>query len=323
MARSAARLIAGATLGLCCMSAAAAQAYPERPIRLVVPYAAGGTSDIIARLIAAPLRNALGQSIVVDNRPGAGSNVGSEIVAKSAPDGYTLLMGTPALSSNPTLYGKVNYDPLGSFAPITLLAEIPIVLVVHPGLSANSVAELIALAKANPGKLDFGSSGNGGIGHLVGELFRSSTGIDMVHVPFKGNGPALVALMSGAIELTFSDIAGASPYIKSGKLRALAVTSTRRSSIFPELPTMAEAGVPGFVASSWFAVFTTAGTPKPIVETLNQAIVRVLKSEEIDERMTGLGFEVVGSTPERLRAFLEAEIRKWSKVVKESGARVQ
>lgn len=316
-------ILAGTTAVLCGIPAAMAQTFPERPIRLVVPYAPGGTSDILGRLIAQPLRNLLGQSIVVDNRPGAASNVGSEIVAKSAPDGYTLLLGTPALSSNPTLYGKVNYDPIKSFAPITLLAEVPIALVVHPALPVKSVRDLVALAKAEPGKLNFGSSGNGGIGHLVGELFRSSTAIDMVHVPFKGNGPALVALMSGSIDLTFSDIAGASPYIKSGKMRPLAITSARRSSIFPELPTMAEAGVPGFVASSWFAIFATAGTPGPAVDRLNQATVSVLRSPEISERMTGLGFEVVGNQPEELRAFLESEIAKWSKVVKESGARVE
>jgi tripartite-type tricarboxylate transporter receptor subunit TctC len=299
-----------------------AQNYPDRPVRLVIPFAPGGTSDILARLIASPLRNVLGQSVVADNRPGAGSNVGSEIVAKAAPDGYTLLIGTPALASNPALYSSVNYDPVASFAPVTLLTEIPIVLVVHPSLPAKSVGELIALAKAQPGKLNFGSSGNGGIGHLVGELFKSSTGVNIVHVPYKGNGPALVDLMAGVLSLTFSDIAGASPYIKSGKMRALAVTTLQRSAMLPDVPTMTEAGVRGFQASSWFAIFAPAHTPRPIVDKLNADIVKVLRTPEINDRLTGMGFEVVGNKPEELAAFLKSEIAKWTKVVRESGAKV-
>jgi len=299
-----------------------AQNYPDRPVRLVIPFAPGGTSDILARLIASPLRNVLGQSVVADNRPGAGSNVGSEIVAKAAPDGYTLLIGTPALASNPALYSSVNYDPVASFAPVTLLTEIPIVLVVHPGLPAKSVRELIALAKAQPGKLNFGSSGNGGIGHLVGELFKSSTGVNIVHVPYKGNGPALVDLMAGVLSLTFSDIAGASPYIKSGKMRALAVTTLQRSAMLPDVPTMTEAGVRGFQASSWFAIFAPAHTPRPIVDKLNADIVKVLRTPEINDRLVGMGFEVVGNKPEELAAFLKSEIAKWTKVVRESGAKV-
>jgi tripartite-type tricarboxylate transporter receptor subunit TctC len=317
----------GLRLLLCCATCVLvpnvlAQNYPDRPVRLVIPFAPGGTSDILARLIASPLRNVLGQSVVADNRPGAGSNVGSEIVAKAAPDGYTLLIGTPALASNPALYSSVNYDPVASFAPVTLLTEIPIVLVVHPSLPAKSVGELIALAKAQPGKLNFGSSGNGGIGHLVGELFKSSTGVNIVHVPYKGNGPALVDLMAGVLSLTFSDIAGASPYIKSGKMRALAVTTLQRSAMLPDVPTMTEAGVRGFQASSWFAIFAPAHTPRPIVDKLNADIVKVLRTPEINDRLTGMGFEVVGNKPEELAAFLKSEIAKWTKVVRESGAKV-
>ena len=299
-----------------------AQNYPDRPVRLVIPFAPGGTSDILARLIAPPLRNTLGQSVIPDNRPGAGSNVGSEIVAKAPPDGYTLLIGTPALASNPALYSSVNYDPIASFAPVTLLTEIPIVLVVHPSLPAKSVRELIALAKAQPGKLNFGSSGNGGIGHLVGELFKSATGANIVHVPYKGNGPALVDLMAGVLSLTFSDIAGAAPYIKSGKMRPLAVTTLQRSAMFPDVPTMTEAGVRGFQASSWFAIFAPAHTPRPIVDRLNAEIVKVLRTPEMKDRLVGMGFEVVGNRPEELAAFLKSEIAKWTKVVKESGAKV-
>lgn len=303
-------------------TSALAQSYPDRPVRLVIPYAPGGTSDILARLIAQPLRSVLTQTVVPDNRPGAGSNIGSEIVAKAAPDGYTLLIGTPALASNPALYAKVNYDPVASFAPVTLLTEIPIVLVVHPSLPAKSVRELIALAKSQPGKLNFGSSGNGGIGHLVGELFKSSTSVDMAHVPYRGNGPALVDLMAGVLSLTFSDVAGASPYIKSGKMRPLAITTARRSTMLPELPTMIEAGVPGFQASSWFAIFAPAQTPKAIVDKLNADIVKVLRTPELHERLVGLGFQVVGSKPEELGRFVKSEIAKWTKVIKDSGAKV-
>ncbi len=301
---------------------ACAQNYPDRPLRLVVPFATGGTSDILARLIAPPLWAAMGQPVVADNRPGAGSNLGNEIVAKAAPDGYTLLMATPALASNQALYGKLNYDPVASLAPVTLVAEIPIVLVVHPSMPTRSVRELIALAKSQPGKLNFGSSGNGGIGHLVGELFKSSTGVNMVHVPYKGNGPALIDLMSGFLNLTFTDIAGGSPYIKAGKMRPLAITSARRSAMLSEIPTMGEAGVPGFEATTWFAVFTTGGTPQPIVNKLNAEIVKVIRAPDLRDRLTGLGCEVVGNKPEELAAFLKAEMAKWSKVVKESGARI-
>ncbi len=303
--------------------AARAQTWPEKPIRLVVGYAAGGTADIVARLIATPLSSALGQQVIADNRPGAASNIGMELVAKAPPDGYTLLMSTPAISSNPTLYGKVPWDPIASFAPVTLVGEVPVVLVVHPSLPVKSVRELIALAKAQPGELNFGSSGNGGIGHLVGEHFKSMTGIRMTHVPYKGNGPALIDLMAGALDLAFSDLAGASPYMKSGKLRPLAIASAKRSPTVPDLPTMGEAGVPGFQASSWFAVFAPAGTPRPVIDRLNTEIVKVVRAPELRDRMTGLGFDVVAGKPEELGAFLKTEIVKWTKVIKDSGAKVE
>ena len=307
---------------LCTTLSANAQTYPDKPIRMVVPFAAGGTSDILARFVAPPLTAALGQTVVVDNRPGAGSNLGSEIVAKAPPDGYTLIMATPALASNQALYGKLNYDPVGGFAPVTLVAEIPIALVVHPSMPTKSVKELVTLAKAQPGKLNFGSSGNGGIGHLVGEMFKSATGINMVHVPYKGNGPALVDLMSGVLNLTFTDIAGGMPYIKAGKMRPLAIASKRRSAQLPDVPTMMEAGVPGFEATTWFAVFATGGTPQPIITRLNSEIVKSLNTPEMRERLTGLGCEVVGNKPEELAAFLKAETTKWAKVIKDSGAKV-
>ena len=319
------KLIGAAALVVAALAApltARAQTFPERPIRLVVPYAPGGTSDIVARLIAAPLSNLIGQQVIADNRPGAGSNIGTEIVARAAPDGYTLLMATPALSSNPALYAKVNWDPIASFTPVTLVGEVPVVLVVHPSLSAKSVRDLIALAKAQPGKLNFGSSGNGGIGHLVGEHFKSMAGVDMTHVPYKGNGPALIDLMAGVLNLAFSDLAGASPFMKAGKLRPLAIASARRSATVPNLATMSEAGVPGFQASSWFAVFAPAGTPRAVIAKLNADIVKVIHAPELRERMSGLGFDVVGGKPEELAAFLKAEIVKWAKVIKDSGAKV-
>ena len=308
---------------LCCISAAHAQTYPDHPLRLVVPFATGGTSDILARFVAPPLWQALGQPVVVDNRPGAGSNVGNEIVAKAAPDGYTLLMATPALASNQALYGKLNYDPIANFAPVTLVAEIPIALVVHPSMPTKTVKELIALAKAQPNKLNFGSSGNGGIGHLVGEMFKSATGVQMVHVPYKGNGPALVDVMSGVLNLTFTDIAGGMPYINAGKMRPLAIASKKRSAQLPAVPTMMEAGVPGFEATTWFAVFATGGTPQPIINRLNTEIVKSLQAPDMREKLTNLGCEVVGNKPEQLAGFLKSEMAKWSKVIKDSGARVE
>ena len=310
-------MIAGAAV-----SGAHAQTYPDHPLRLVVPFATGGTSDILARFVAPPLWAALGQPVVVDNRPGAGSNVGNEIVAKAAPDGYTLLMATPALASNQALYGKLNYDPVAGFAPVTLVAEIPIALVVHPSMPTKTVKELIALAKAQPDKLNFGSSGNGGIGHLVGEMFKSATGVKMVHVPYKGNGPALIDLMSAVLNLTFTDIAGGMPYIKAGKMRPLAITTKRRNTQLPEVPTMIEAGVPGFEASTWFAVFATGGTPQPVINRLNAEIVKSLQSPDMREKLTNLGCDVVGNKPEELAAFFRNEMSKWSKVIKESGAKI-
>jgi len=302
--------------------AAQAQGYPTKPVRLVVSFAAGGTSDILARILAPKLSEALGQTVLVDNRPGAGGNIGAEVVAKAAPDGYTLLLAPPSLTANLALYGKLSFDPVQDLAPVTLIAELPIVLVVHPALPAKSVQELIALAKAQPGKLNFGSSGNGGIGHLVGEMFKSMTGVQMVHVPYKGNGPALTDLMAGVLNLTFSDIAGALPHVKSGKLRTLAIASQKRSPTLPDVPTIIEAGVAGFQASSWFGIVVTAGTPQPVIAKLNQEFTKLLRTPETRERLTGLAFDVVGSTTAEFAAFLRNEFVKWTRVVKDSGAKI-
>lgn len=303
-------------------SAAYAQNYPAKPIRLIVSFATGGTSDILARILAPKLSEALGQPVLVDNRPGAGGNIGAEIVAKAAPDGYTMLLAPPSLTANLALYGELNFDPVKDLAPVTLVAELPIVLVVYPALPAKSVKELIALAKAQPGKLNFGSSGNGGIGHLVGEMFKSMAGVRMEHVPYKGNGPALTDLMAGVLNLTFSDIAGALPYVKTGKLRALAIASQKRSPTLPEVATLIEAGVPGFQASSWFGIVVTTGTPQPVIAKLNEAFTKLLHSPETRDRLTGLAFDVVGSTTPEFAVFLSNEFIKWTKVVKDSGAKI-
>jgi tripartite-type tricarboxylate transporter receptor subunit TctC len=297
--------------------------YPAKPIRLIVPFAVGGTSDILARLIAQPLGERLGQSVIVDNRPGAGSNVGNELAAHSAPDGYTLLLGTPATASNPALYRQLNYDPTKDLVPVSLLAIIPMVLVVNPSLPVHSVWELIDYAKAHPNTLNFGSSGNGGMGHLTGEMFKTKTDVLMTHVPYRGNGPALTDLMAGTLSLAFSDVAGAMPHIVDGKLRPLATTTRERSKALPDVPTMAQAGVPEFVVSSWFGVFAPAGTPQPIVDRLSRDLAAIVRSPALADKLLALGAEPVGNTPAQFAQFFKGEVTMWATVVKESGAKVE
>jgi len=258
---------------------AAAQNYPTKPIRLVVPFPAGGTTDILARAAAQKLSEALGQQVVVDNRPGAGGNIGADIVAKSAPDGYTLLMGTVGTHAiNPSLYTKMPYDHFKDFVPVVLVAGVPNVLVVTPSLPVNSVQDLIKLAKEKPGQINFASSGSGTSIHLSGELFKTMTGVEMTHVPYKGSSPALTDLMGGQVQLMFDNLPSALPQIKGGKLRAIAVTSTKRAPALPDIPTMAESGLPGFEASSWFGVLAPAGTPPAVVTRINTEINKWLQS---------------------------------------------
>ncbi len=307
--------------------AAAAQgapaAYPTRPAKIVVPFPPGGPLDVTSRALAQKLTEAWGQSVVVDNRPGAGGNIGADLVAKAAPDGYTILMG--ALSThavNPSLYAKMPYDAVRDFAPITLVAITPNVLVVNPTLPVHSVKELIAYAKAHPNALSFGSGSNGSAGHLAGELFKVDTGVDIVHVPYKGAAPAMQALLAGDTQLMFDNLASAMTQVKAGKLRALAVTTAQRSKLAPELPTMAEAGVPGFDISTWFGLFAPAGTPPDIVAKWNAEVVGILNSSDMRERLEAQGAEPAPSTPAQFAAFIATEVPKYARIVKASGAKV-
>lgn len=301
-----------------------AQAYPAKPVRMVVPFPAGGATDIVGRLIAQKLSEAWGQQVIVDNRGGAGGTLGSDIAAKSAPDGHTILVATSSTHAiAPSLYARLPYDPVRDFAPVTLLASATILLAVHPSVPAKNVRELIALGKKQPQALSFASSGNGGISHLVGEHFKSVSGIQMLHVPYKGDTPALVDLVSGQVSLMFGTAVSFLPYVKSGKLNALAITNPKRSPIVPAVPTVAESGLPGFEALQWFGIFAPAGTSKEIVARLNGEIVKILRMPDVRDRLGGLGADVVGNTPEQFAAFQKADAAKWAKVVKESGAKIE
>ncbi|WP_372528937.1 Bug family tripartite tricarboxylate transporter substrate binding protein [Piscinibacter sp.] len=302
--------------------------WPSRPVRIVVPFAPGGTTDILARALAPELGHTFGQQFIVDNKPGAGGNLGADQVAKSAPDGYTLLMGTVGTHGiNQSLYPKLPFDPIKDFAPVTLVAGVPNVLVMNPAkaqaLNINSVADLIRHARANPGKLNMASSGNGTSIHLSGELFKSMTGTYMVHFPYRGSGPALLDLIGGTMDLMFDNLPSALPQIKAGKLKALAVTSAQRSAAVPELPTIAEAGpVPGFDASSWFGLLAPAGTPADIVNRLQQESAKALATPALKERLLSQGAIPSGMPAAQFAAFIAAETKKWAQVVKVSGAKV-
>ena len=295
--------------------------YPVKPLRLIVPYPPGGGTDTLARLLVQKLSEALGQQVVLDNRPGAGANIGVEVAAKSPPDGYTLLLATIANAISASLYSKLNYDLVKDFSSVTLLATTPHMLVVHPSVPARSVKEFVALATARPQQLAYSSSGSGTPSHLAGELFASMTGVRLVHVPYKGGGPSVIALLSGEVSVGFATMPSVIPHVKAGKLRALAVTTAQRSPSFPQLPTISEAGVPGYDAGSWYGLLVPAGTPKEVVARLNAETVKLLKLPEVKERLDSAGFEVLVSTPEEYAAFTRNEIEKWAKVVKASGAR--
>ena len=293
---------------------AGAQPYPDKPIKLVVPFAPGGSVDIVGRLLAQSLGEGLKQTIVVENRAGAGGNIGFEAVAHAKPDGYTLLMASSNLAVNVSLYRTIGYDPLKDFAPISLVALQPNVLMVHPSLPVKTVPELIAYAKANPGKLNFGSSGIGASQHLAGELFKSRTGVDMVHVPYKGGGPAMADLVGGRIQLMFETIPSSMSFVRSGQLRAIAVTTEERSAQLPDVPTMQET-VTGFVSRGWLGVAAPAGTPQPIVDRLNDAILKAIADPAVAKRLTDLGLQVKVSTPAEFSSFIASEVKDFRTLI--------
>jgi tripartite-type tricarboxylate transporter receptor subunit TctC len=298
-------------------------AYPERPVTLLVPFPAGGSTDLVARVIAQRMTRGLGQQVVVENKGGAGGNLGSAQVAKADPDGYTILMGTVATHAlNPALYAKMPYDAVADFAPISLLVKVPNVLVVNPEFPAKTVQELIALLKEKPGEYSYASSGNGTPLHLSGELFKSMAGVDMVHIPYKGAGPALTDLLGNHVPIMFDNLPSSTGYIKDGRLRGLAVTTAERAASMPDLPTIAESGLPGYETYTWNALFAPAGTPPEVIQKLNGVAVEAVSDPAVKAKLAEFGATVVGSSPEELVQHVQAELAKWAPVVKASGARI-
>jgi tripartite-type tricarboxylate transporter receptor subunit TctC len=311
------------TASLALASCVHAQGYPSKAVRIVVGFPPGGATDVVARTISDKLAESLAYPVIVDNRAGAASNIGAEIVAKSPKDGYTLFMGTVSTSVNPSLYRKLAYDPLRDFVPVTQVTGTPFVFVVHPSLPAKSVKEFIALARTKPGELNFGSAGSGSGAHLFVEMFASMAKVKLQHVPYKGAAPATTAILSGETIFMFENIVTVLPLARAGKLRALGVTTAKRSAAAPDIPTIAEAGVPGYDANAWFGIFAPAGTPQAIVDRLNTEIVKIVKLPETRERFLSLGAEPAGTSAAEFGAFFRNEVAKWGKVVKESGARVE
>lgn len=312
------RSIAAMLLALCCVTAFAQQ-YPTKPIRLVVPVSAGGGTDIVARFIGQRLTDSWGQQVIVDNRAGAGGSIGADIIAKATPDGHTLLLGSIGhITFTPALFLKLPYDPQ-DFAPVSLVAEQPFVMAAHPSLPAHSMKELIALAKSRPGKVIYGSGGSGGASHLGIELLMLMTDVSLVHVPYKGTGPGMTALLGGEIPMLLVGVATALPHLKSGKVKALAVSGTKRSQALPEVPTLNEAGVTGYEFDVWYGMLSSGGTPRAVVRKANAEIVRILKAPATAERFSAAGLEPRGSTPEEFAALIAREIPKWKKVVNAAG----
>ena len=312
--------LVGASL-FAAVPAAAQAAYPSKTITIIVPFAAGGTTDILARILGQALTAELGQTVIVDNRAGAGGNIGGQAAARAAADGYTLFMGTVGTHAiNASLYKKMPFDPVKDFAPLSRVANVPNLLVANPAQPFKTVKELIAYAKANPGKLNFASSGNGSSIHLSGELFKSMAKVDMQHVPYKGSAPAVTDLLGNQVAIMFDNMPSAIQHVRSGKLRAIAVTTAKRSPELPDVPTIAEAGVPGYEATSWFGMFAPAATAPAVITRLNTAIAKVLAQPEVKKQINDQGAEVYTETPTQFSAFIEKESAKWSKVVKDSGA---
>ena len=299
-----------------------AQSYPGRPVRFIVPYAPGGSSDVIARILGVKLTESLGQTFVVDNRPGAGSMIGTDLAAKSLPDGYTIVLSDMPHAINPSVYSKVPYDPVNDFSPITLVGTSAMFLFLHPSVQAQSVKDFIALAKSQPGKLAIGSGGNGTTTHLSAELFQIRTGSRLTHVPYKGAGPALIDVVAGQIPATFTSMATAAPHVKAGKLRVIGVTSAKRLPALPEVPTFAESGVPDFVVEHWWGVLAPAGVPAPVVARLRGEIVKAIESADTRERFAALAVQPATNTPDEFRALLASEVKRWAVVVKSAGVKV-
>ena len=302
---------------------AAAQNYPAKPIRIVVPFPPGGGTDLVARTVAQKMHETLGQTAVVDNRAGANGIIGADLVAKAPADGYTVMITIASHAINPTLYPKLPYDTLGDLAPVSLLAEYPFVITVHPSMPVKTIKEFVAFAKSRPGQLSFASSGNGSGPHLGMELFANMAGISMVHVPYKGAGQAMTDLVSGQVQVFLNNFLAGMPMIRAGKLRALAVTSNKRSIAAPELPTVVEAGVPGYVVTGWYGMFVPAATPAPVVATLHTATVKALRSKDVSERLSNEAAEIVASTPQQFAEFLKAEIAKWAGVIRKAKVRLE
>lgn len=297
--------------------------YPMRTIRYIVPQAAGGSSDTLARIVTQKLSENLGQQVVVDNRPGATGNIGGELAARAAPDGYTLIQVATSHATNPALQAKMPFDPIRDFAPVTLLSQAPNLWVVHPSLPAHNMRELIALAKSRPGQINYASAGTGSSQHLAGELLKSLAGIAIVHIAYKGSPPALIDVLGGRVVLMCSTIAPAMPQVKTGKLRALAVTSLTRSAAAPAIPTVAESGLPGYEAIAWQGVLAPAATPRDIIGKMNTEIVRVIKQPEVRKQLADQGYEPVGNSPEQFAAYIKSEILKWARVIKAAGLKAE
>lgn len=320
--RFARRLVAGLFAAASMAATSAMAAYPDKPIRLIVGFSAGGSTDVVARIVGKEIGDALGQPVVIENRPGAGSNIAAEMVARAEPDGYTLLMVAVTSAINHTLYKNLKFDLVEDFDPVALAVRVPNVLVVHPDVKANSVKELVDLLKANPGKINFASSGSGTSIHMAGELFKLRAGVDVAHIPYKGSANALTDLIGGQVEYMFDNMPSAWPHVESGKLRALAVTTAERSATAPQLPTMQEEGFSDFDVSSWFGVIGPKGLPQEAIDKLNKAIREALAKPEVKERFAGLGAVPADTTPEQFGQFIKTEVETWAPVVEASGARV-
>ncbi|MCE3000426.1 MAG: Bug family tripartite tricarboxylate transporter substrate binding protein [Betaproteobacteria bacterium] len=308
------------TLLAALLPATALATYPDRPIRLMLPFPPGGPSDIVGRMFAQELGKSLGQQVVIDNRGGAAGNIACEIAKNAAPDGYTLLQGTVGtMSINPHLYKNLPYEPLRDFAPISLLTETPYLLVINPKVPANNVKELVALAKSQPGKLNFASGGVGTGNHFSGELFKSLAGIDIVHIPYKGSGVGQNDVLAGQVQMMFINLLPALPFVQQGRLRGLGVTSAKRSAAAPQIPTIAESGFPGYQSTSWHGFVAPAKTPAPIIKRLNAELVKITQQADVRQRMTGQGTDLIGSTPEEFRKMIQVESAKWANVIKSAG----